>query len=63
MDIPHAKCDECEETGNTVTLCPDHFLVEVRAHPEMAELRAQLAKQQAEMAKLRKQFPPRRPRH
>ena len=59
MDIPHIKfsprpqCDDCGRT-DTVTLCPEHFLVEVRAHPEMAELRLQLKRQQAEMAELRK---------
>ena len=59
MDIPHEPCDECGRRENTVILCPDCFTREVHDHLETAALRDQIAKQQAEMAKLRKLFTPR----
>ena len=56
MDIPHEPCEECGRRENTVVLCPDCFARAVQEHPDMAALRGQIAKQQAEMAELRKEI-------
>jgi len=56
MDIQYEPCDECGKRENTVTLCPKCLADEVYEHLDVVNMRVQLAKQQAEMAKLRKQL-------